>query len=93
MDAIHDGRGYPPPVLRIGGASVGEEVPVTDPSAQDELTQVEAEVDDSVVPPAPANQWTPHDGGLPPAAPASNAAASALRRLFGWLRPRRSGGS
>jgi hypothetical protein len=62
---------------------------VTEPNAQDELTQVGSGANDPVVPPAPANQWTPHDGGLAPAPPPRNAAANALRRLVAWLRPNR----
>jgi hypothetical protein len=68
----------------IGVHRVGEGVPVTEPHAQDELTQVGAAPDEPVAPPAPANQWTPHDGGLEPAPPARNAAARALRRMAGW---------
>ena len=62
---------------------------MTDPHPQDELTQLGEDVDESVVPPAPANQWSPRDGGLPPAAPPANAAARALRRIVDWLRPER----
>jgi len=41
--------------------------------------------DEPVTPPAPANQWTPHDGGIAPAAPAPNAASRALRRITSSL--------
>ncbi|GEM_PF-7099747 len=59
---------------------------MTEPHAQDESTYTGHETDEPVLPPAPANQWIPADGGIPPAAPAPNAAASALRRLFAPLR-------
>lgn len=55
---------------------------MNEPHAQDESTYRDHDPDESVVPPAPANQWTPHDGGIAPAAPAPNAPATALRRLF-----------
>jgi hypothetical protein len=59
---------------------------VTEPNPQDERTLQGARADDPVVPPAPANQWTPHDGGLQPAPPPRNASASALRRMAESLR-------
>ncbi|MDP1820512.1 MAG: hypothetical protein Q8K58_11575 [Acidimicrobiales bacterium] len=54
---------------------------MAEPRAQDEATWAGHSADDSVTPPAPANQWTPHDGGIEPAPPKANAAASALRRF------------
>jgi hypothetical protein len=75
---------------RFGSDAGGEESDVTEPHAQDALTQEGAASGDPVLPPAPANQWTPHDGGIAPAPPPRNAAANALRRLAGWLRPRKA---
>ena len=59
---------------------------MTQPKAQDELTQQDAPPDATVAPPAPANQWTPHDGGIEPAPPPPNASATALRRLGASVR-------
>jgi hypothetical protein len=63
---------------------------VVEPHAQDEFTQAGHGRDEPVLPPAPANQWTPHDGGIEPAPPARNASARAFRRLGTWLRRSRS---
>jgi hypothetical protein len=54
---------------------------MTQPHAQDDRTLGQAAQDETVVPPAPANQWTPHDGGIEPAAPPLDAPATALRRF------------
>ena len=55
--------------------------------AQDETTFEDHDPEhDRVTPPAPANQWTPHDGGVEPAPPGPDAAATALRRIGGALR-------
>ena len=51
------------------------------PKAQDERTTQGEPQDAPVVPPAPANQWTPHDGGIEPAPPRRDAAPAALRRF------------
>lgn len=60
---------------------------MADAHAQDESTwSGHDRQHDPVAPPAPANQWTPHDGGIEPAAPAPNAAARALRTLGGMVR-------
>ena len=59
---------------------------MTQPKAQDERTLGEATVDTPVAPPAPANQWTPHDGGIEPAPPPPDASANALRRMAAGVR-------
>ena len=61
---------------------------MAEPKAQDEETLEGASQDDPVVPPAPANQWTPHDGGIEPAPPPTGAPARALRRFAAAVRDR-----
>jgi len=57
-----------------------------EPHAQDAETWGHKEHDASVAPPAPANQWTQHDGGIEPAPPGATSPANALRRIVRWLR-------
>lgn len=66
----------------LGRTRRGYGAPMADAHAQDETTFDDHDPEhDPVTPPAPANQWTPHDGGVEPAAPAPDAAATALRRM------------
>ncbi|MGI8662147.1 MAG: hypothetical protein ACR2LQ_02925 [Acidimicrobiales bacterium] len=65
---------------------------MTEPHAQDEQTYAGHGDDDPVVPPAPANQWTPHDGGIEPAAPSPMSSRRAVGRMMSWLRRGLPGG-
>jgi hypothetical protein len=65
---------------------------MTDPHAQDEATFEGHDRNEPVTPPAPANQWTPRDGGIEPAAPAPTSPGNAVRRIVdALLRPFRRG--
>jgi hypothetical protein len=58
---------------------------MSEPHAQDEATWPSDTVDVAVTPPAPANQWTEHDGGIEPAPPSRNSTARAVRNITEWF--------
>jgi len=56
------------------------------PHAQDEASWEGAPEEAAVTPPAPANQWTPHDGGIEPAPPAPTSVPAAVAGFASWFR-------
>ena len=71
---------------QLSGPECGYSRRMNDPHAQDEVTFAGHDDDEPVAPPAPANQWTPSDGGVPPAPPAPTSSTNALRRIIDAVR-------
>ena len=68
-------------IPRLPVVANGDSRLMAEPHAQDEGTFDGHDDSDSVLPPAPSNQSTSHDGGIEPASPAPSSAKRALRRI------------